>query len=239
MTARDHATTAPKVLPRPRPLGRGRGPFADGTMHRPRGIGRHVSFTSSVRRGRRHAPLHRARIVRSGAAARGERGQALVEFSLVVVPFLFIVLAIIQFAFVFQAWITLNSAVRDASREVSLYVYDTNSTQSANDLVRNNQLKTLLLARFNGLKSSSPQFTTGTTWTTATSGTTITATNGDLTIVYELPTTTEDNDPRQGWRMTVRATYHQDLVVPIISTLIPKDAGGRLRVPAEVSVVIN
>ena len=64
----------------------------------------------------------------------GERGQALVEFSLVVVPFLFMVLAIIQFAFVFQAWITLNSAVRDASREASLYVYDTNSTQAANDL---------------------------------------------------------------------------------------------------------
>ena len=83
--------------------------------------------------------------------ARGERGQALVEFSLVVVPFLFLILAIVQFAFVFQAWITLNSAVRDASREVSLYVYDTNSTQPANDLVRNNQLKTQLLARFNGL----------------------------------------------------------------------------------------
>jgi Flp pilus assembly protein TadG len=178
-------------------------------------------------------------MTQSNVSAGGERGQALVEFSLVVVPFLFIILAIIQFAFVFQAWITLNSAVRDASREVSLYVYDTDSTQSANDLVRNNQLRTQLLARFNGLTAAAPQFTTGTTWTTATAGTTITATNGDLTLVYELPTTTEDNDPRQGWRMTVRATYHQDLVVPIISNLIPKDAGGRLRIPAEVSVVLN
>ena len=169
----------------------------------------------------------------------GERGQALVEFSLVVVPFLFIVLAIIQFAFVFQAWITLNSAVRDASRDVALYVYDTDSTQAANDLARNNQVRSLLLARFNGLTAASPQFSTGTTWTTSTVGTTITATNGDLRIVYELPTTTEDNDPRQGWRMTVSATYHQDLVVPLISSLIPKDAGGRLQVPAEVSVVIN
>ena len=208
-------------------------------MHRPPGTWRHVIFTSSVPSGRRHAPLGRDRIARSTTTATDERGQALVEFSLVVIPFLFLVLAIIQFAFVFQVWITLNSAVRDAGREVSLYVYDTNSSQSANDLVRNNQLKTLLLARFNGLTSASPQFTTGTTWTTATVGTTITATNGDLTIVYELPTTTEDNDPRQGWRMTVRATYHQDLVVPIISNLIPKDAGGRLRIPAEVSVVIN
>ena len=196
-------------------------------------------FTSRAVPGFGRTARHRALVARSNATARGERGQALVEFSLFVVAFLFLFLAIVQFAFVFQAWITLNSAVRDASREASLYVYDANSTQPANDLVRNNQLKTQLLARFNGLTSASPQFATGTTWTTATVGTTITATNGDLTIVYELPTTTEDNDPRQGWRMTVRATYHQDLVVPIISNFIPKDAGGRLQVPAEVSVVIN
>jgi Flp pilus assembly protein TadG len=198
-----------------------------------------VIFTSSAVSGFGRPTKGRAPIGRSHATATGERGQALVEFSLVVVPFLFIVLAIIQFAFVFQAWITLNSAVRDASREVSLYVYDTNSTPAANDLVRNNQLRTQLLGRFNGLTAAAPQFTSGTTWTTATVGTTITATNGDLTIVYELPTTTEDNDPRQGWRMTVRATYHQELVVPIVSNLIPKDAGGRLQIPAEVSVVIN
>ena len=208
-------------------------------MHGPLWNWRHVILTSSVVSARPHPGPRRARTTGSTATTRGERGQALVEFSLVVVPFLFLVLAIVQFAFVFQAWMTLNSAVRDASREVSLYVYDTNTTQSANDLVRNNQLKTLLLARFNGLRAGSPQFATGSTWTTATAGTTITATNGDLTIVYELPTTTEDNDPRQGWRMTVRATYHQDLVVPIISTFIPKDAGGRLQIPAEVSVVIN
>jgi Flp pilus assembly protein TadG len=198
-----------------------------------------VNRTSSILPGSGRRAWRRARIERSGTSGAGERGQALVEFSLVVVPFLFIVLAIIQFAFVFQAWITLNSAVRDASREVSLYVYDADNSQATNDLVRNNQLKTQLLARFNGLTAASPQFTTGSTWTTATSGTTITATNGDLRIVYELPTTTEDNDPRQGWRMTVRATYHQDLVVPIISSLLPKDGGGRLQVPAEVSVVIN
>jgi Flp pilus assembly protein TadG len=178
-------------------------------------------------------------MTQSNVSAGGERGQALVEFSLVVVPFLFIILAIIQFAFVFQAWITLNSAVRDASREVSLYVYDTDSTQSANDLVRNNQLRTQLLARFNGLTAAAPQFTTGTTWTTATSGTTITATNGDLTLVYELPTTTEDNDPRQGWRMTVRATYHQDLLLPLISNLLPTDTNGRLTLGGAVTMVIN
>ncbi len=172
-------------------------------------------------------------------AGTGERGQALVEFSLVVIPFLFLLMAIVQFAFIFQAWITLNSAVRDASRETALYVYDSDSTQAANDLARNNQGKTQLLSRLNGLAGSSPHFATGTTWTTSTVGTTITATNGDLAIVYELPTTTVDNDPRQGWRMTMRATYHLDVVVPIISSLIPRDSGGRVSIPAQVTVSLN
>ena len=170
---------------------------------------------------------------------RRERGQALVEFSLVLFPFLLLLLAIIQFAFVFQAWITLNSAMRDAARDAALYTYDKDSTQTANDLARNNLVRSYLRARFNGINPNSPNFATGTSWTTTTSGTTITATNGDLRIVYTLPTTTVDSDPRTGWRMTISATYHQDVVVPIVSTFIPKDAGGRLSVPAEVTVTIN
>jgi len=198
-----------------------------------------VILTSSVLRGRVHATAGRTSRTRSSATAVGECGQALVEFSLVVIPFLFLMMAVIQFAFIFQAWITLNSAVRDASRETALYVYDADSTQSANDLARNNQARTQLLARLNGLAGSSPHFATGTTWTTTTSGTTITAANGDLTIVYELPTTTVDNDPRQGWRMTMRATYHLDVIVPIISSLIPRDSGGRVSIPAQVTVSLN
>ena len=32
---------------------------------------------------------------------------------------------------------------------------------------------------------------------------------------------------RTGQQITVRATYHQDLIIPLISALLPKDAGGR------------
>ena len=176
---------------------------------------------------------------RSRRRGRRERGQALVEFSLVLFPFLLLLLAVVQFAFVFQAWVTLNSAVRDAARDAALYVYDKDSTQTANDLARNNLVRSYLRSRFNGINPNSPNFATGTSWTTTTSGTTITATNGDLRVVYTLPSTTVDNDPRSGWRMTISATYHQDVIVPIVSTFIPKDAGGRLSVPAEVTVTIN
>lgn len=176
---------------------------------------------------------------RDGRRGRRERGQALVEFSLVLFPFLLLLLAVVQFAFVFQAWITLNSAVRDAARDAALYAYDKDSTQTANDLARNNLVRSYLRSRFNGINPNSPNFSTGTSWTTTTSGTTITATNGDLRVVYTLPSTTVDSDPRGGWRMTISATYHQDVIVPIVSTFIPKDAGGRLSVPAEVTVTIN
>lgn len=176
---------------------------------------------------------------RDGRRGRRERGQALVEFSLVLFPFLLLLLAVVQFAFVFQAWITLNSAVRDAARDAALYAYDKDTTQTANDLARNNLVRSYLRSRFNGINPNSPNFSTGTSWTTTTSGTTITATNGDLRVVYTLPSTTVDSDPRGGWRMTISATYHQDVIVPIVSTFIPKDAGGRLSVPAEVTVTIN
>jgi hypothetical protein len=58
-------------------------------------------------------------------------------------------------------------------------------------------------------------------------------------IVYELPTGVTDNDMRTGYRMTVRSTYHQDLLIPLISNLLPKDSNGRLTLGGEVTMVIN
>jgi len=57
--------------------------------------------------------------------------------------------------------------------------------------------------------------------------------------VYELPAGVTDSDARAGWRITVHATYHQDLVVPMIASLLPKDANGRLGLGGEVTMVIN
>jgi hypothetical protein len=54
-----------------------------------------------------------------------------------------------------------------------------------------------------------------------------------------VPTGIADTEPRVGQQITVRATYHQDLIVPLISALLPKDAGGRLRLVGEVTMVLN
>jgi hypothetical protein len=42
-----------------------------------------------------------------------------------------------------------------------------------------------------------------------------------------------------GYQITVRATYHQDLVVPLIPQLLPRDMNGRLGLTSEVTMVQN
>jgi Flp pilus assembly protein TadG len=168
-----------------------------------------------------------------------EGGQSLVEFSLILAPLLFILLGIIQFGFIFNSVVTLSTAAREAARDGSVYIYDRNISKQANDTARNNKAKTTLLVSMNNLTKTSPQFTTGTTWTNSTSGTTTTYTNGDVVITYELPSGVTDSDMRAGYRMSVRATYHQDLLLPLISNLLPTDANGRLTLGGEVTMVIN
>ena len=66
----------------------------------------------------------------------------------------------------------------------------------------------------------------------------LTYTNGDIVVTYVIPTGITDTDSRVGQRITVRMTYHQDLVVPLIPQFLPKDAGGRLGL-GEVTMVVN
>ena len=87
----------------------------------------------------------------------------------------------------------------------------------------------------NLLGKVAPNFTTSGTWTQ--SG--LTYSNGDLVVTYVVPAGVTDADARPGQQMTVRATYHQDLIIPLISALLPKDAGGRLALTGEVTMVVN
>jgi len=166
---------------------------------------------------------------------RRSSGQSLVEFSLVLGPLLLVLLGIIQFGFIFNSYVTMTNSAREGAREGTIYVYDRTLTKDQNDLARNNLVKTSVLGSMNLLGKTAPQFTTGSTWTT--SGTTFS--NGDLTITYILPAGVTDSDPRVGWQITVSAKYHQDLIIPMIANLLPKDTGGRLQLTSEVTMVIN
>ena len=164
-----------------------------------------------------------------------DRGQSLVEFSLVLMPLFIIVLAIVQFGFIFNAYVTLTNATREGARNGTVYIYDSGLSKAQNDLARNEFIKTSLLASMNLLSKASPQFATGSTWTQ--SGNTFT--NGDLIVSYVLPSGTTDTDARVGYQITVRAVYHQDLIIPIIAQLLPRDANGRLGLTGEVTMVQN
>ena len=54
-----------------------------------------------------------------------------------------------------------------------------------------------------------------------------------------MPTTVTANDSRSGYRVTVRLTYHQDLLLPLIGNFLPKDANGRLPLSCEVTMVMS
>jgi Flp pilus assembly protein TadG len=164
-----------------------------------------------------------------------DRGQSMVEFGLVLLPLFFIMLGIVQFGFIFNTYVTVTNATREAARTGTVYIYDASLSKAQNDLARNNAMKTSLLASMNILKKTAPQFTNGSTWTQ--SG--LTYTNGDIVVAYVLPTGVTDTDARVGQQVTVRVTYHQDLIVPFIPQFLPKDAGGRLGLQGEVTMVVN
>ena len=177
----------------------------------------------------------RTRLRRAGRTGSAERGQSLVEFALVLTPLLLILLGIIQFGFIFNSYVTLTNAAREAAREGTIYVYDRTLSKAQNDAIRNELMRTTLLSSLNLLSKTAPQITTSSSWTQ--SGTTFTT--GDLSISYVLPGTVAESDPRMGQEITVNARYHQDLIIPLISVLLPRDLGGRLVLTGEVTMVVN
>ena len=164
-----------------------------------------------------------------------QSGQSLVEFALVMMPLFIILLGIIQFGFIFNAYVTITNATREGARLGTVYVYQPGLSKSQNDLVRNNKIKDRVLGSMNLLTKTAPNFTTSSTWTQ--SGTTFT--NGDLIVEYSNPAAVPESDPRVGQQIRVRALYHQDLIIPLIAQLLPRDAGGRLGLTSETTMVVN
>ncbi|MEO6206487.1 MAG: TadE/TadG family type IV pilus assembly protein [Candidatus Limnocylindrales bacterium] len=163
------------------------------------------------------------------------RGQSLVEFALVLVPLFLILLGIIQFGFIFNSYVTITNASREGARTGTVYIYDGAYSKLQNDKARNDTIQASLIVSMNLLIKTAPNFSTSTTWTQ--SGQTFT--NGDLVVAYVVPSGVTDTDSRVGQHVTVRATYHQDLIIPLIAQLLPRDTNGRFGMGSEVTMVIN
>ena len=195
--------------------------------------------------------VQRPRHVPAPAASEGadrstaQRGQSLVEFALVMMPLFIILLGIIQFGFIFNAYVTITNSTREGARLGTVYVYQPGLSKSQNDLIRNNRIKERVLGSMNLLTKTAPQFSTSTTWTQVGTTSPVTFTNGDLVVEYSNPITAAnptgvpETDARVGQQIRVRALYHQDLIIPLIAQLLPRDAGGRLGLTSETTMVVN
>ena len=171
-----------------------------------------------VRRTDRSAPgrpLGRVRRARQG-------GQSLVEFAIVLTPLLLLMMGTIQLGLVFNAYISLNNATREAARAASIYVYDSSLSSTQNDAARLNVARSTLATSLGPLlKKTAPQLVAS-----------------ELTLTYTLPAGVTVSDSRSGQYARFHGRYHLDLVVPLIADLLPL-VNNRLTLDSDVTMVIN
>jgi Flp pilus assembly protein TadG len=170
-------------------------------------------------------------------ACRHQRGQSLVEFALILPVLMLILMGIVQMGFVFNAYVTISNATREAARTATIYLYDRNLSAGDNDTARNEAARSALDSAMGMLSATSPWFINSSTWTITDAGDTFTT--GDLGIAYTLPAGVTDTDSRAGQRVSVSMTYHLDLLIPFIGAILPHDANGRLPLTAQVSMLVN
>jgi Flp pilus assembly protein TadG len=181
-------------------------------------------------------PLVRSRGRRDPARHPAPRGQALVEFALVLLLLMLVVMGIIQFGLMLNANVTLTNAAREGGRAGSIYIYRADISKDANDQNRCTAVLSAATQAFGLLTASSPNFAasnpcpagSGDTWT-----------NGDLTITYVRPSGVAVADSREAYNMTVRIQYKQDMIVPLIGGLLSRDGNGRFVHTVQITMVIN
>ena len=176
---------------------------------------------------RRSAASQRRR--RAGAhGVRRQRGQSLAEFALVLTPLMLVLLGILQMGLILNAYVTISNATREGARAATVYLYDRTQSKATNDANREQAARTALRQAMGILSTNPPQLATS-----------------DLVVSYPCdgasppPNCAPTSEPRSGQYVSVRTTYHLDILIPLIGELLPKDAGGRLAMTAQVTMVIN
>jgi hypothetical protein len=161
-------------------------------------------------------------VARRKRARRRHRGQSMAEFALILTPLMVVLLGIMQMGFVMNAYVTISNAAREGARSASVYLYDRTLDKATNDANRLTVARSSVDSSMGLLKKTAPQFAAS-----------------DMILSYSLPSGVSESDPRTGQYVRIRLTYHLDLIIPLISSFMPKDGGGRLPMTSEVTMVIN
>jgi Flp pilus assembly protein TadG len=151
----------------------------------------------------------------------GSEGQSLVEFALVLLPLVLVLLGIMQFGLIFNAYVTVANAAREGARAGTIFVPDANASQSSNDSNRAAYISANVNAALGFLNPAEV-----TTVSTYSSGST--ACQG-----------TASDPRRKNQCVNVAVTYHLTPIIPLIGDLLPRAADGKMSIPAKSQMVIN
>lgn len=177
---------------------------------------------------------------------------------------MYILMGIIQFGFIFAAYLTLNNAVREAARWGSIYIFNNALTAAQNDGVRNDGIVDRIIAS-RGILNMAGRGSGVATFSTANNGSlaltscpqqsppvvvgywygTPGGSYPDVTICYAKPDSVTANDPRRGYYLDVETWYHVTVWVPLLDQFLPNDpskgsgASQWIRLPGRITVVVN
>lgn len=151
----------------------------------------------------------------------------MVEFAAVLLPLVLILVGIIQFGFLFSAYVGVSNAAREAARTGTIHEYDANQGQGQNDLER---CQAILAAAAQSLDPAVPGDFAG-TCATVNGG-------GDLTIAYPDAGTCTGSS-RTGCQVRVTLTYRQPVFVPLVGTFLSTGGDSTIGLSAAVTMVLN
>ena len=146
---------------------------------------------------------------------------------MVLLPLILVLVGIIQFGFLFSAYVGVSNAAREAARAATIHQWDGSTGQAGNDIAR---CQDALAAASASLDDGVPGQFSGTCGS-ASGG-------GDLSIAYPDSATCVGSS-RTGCQIRVTITYRQPLFVPLVGTFLSADAQNRIALTGTVTMVIN
>ena len=191
------------------------------------------------------------------APRRRERGQAMVEFAMVLLPLLVVVVGIIQFGLIFGANVSLTNAAREGAREATIHRYNAANGNADEGTARCTAAVEAATSAFGFLSPNSPNFSAS---TPCPGGVDLNGDglhdlwqNGDVEVSFcaggtpagsECPTTSDAStyctvDSGKGCLVRVQLTYNQAMVVPLLDAILDSDGNGLFEIRAHAAMVMN